>query len=442
MTRRNLKAFDSLASLPRGIKEGKVNVSVLGLGRIGLPIAVVLAKTGLKIVGIERNEKVVRTIRRGFTPFHYPIIQEWMNETQRKGLFSVTNDIQAAIKGSNLVLVCVGTPIGPMGQLDYSQLYSALNAIARSRSGDLAIMLRSTSAPGTMERIVKPMFSEQLSKRQRGRVVLSVCPERILEGRAHTELYELPEIVAADDDLGFEIARALFRRINPNKHILRTTPTGAELAKLFTNIYRYVGFAIANEFAIWSEQYGVDASEVIAVANQGYARSRIPQPGFAGGPCLGKDGFLLDNGTTFSSIVSVAWKLNEAIPHHVATSIMKVTGSLYGKKVAVLGASFKAESDDTRMSPSLKLADTLTAYGAQVIIHDPYVQGTSSLSAALRDPEIVVVATNHAVFRGLAKRIDASGCRLVYDVWKMYDPKSFSRSRYLSLGGILDPSTG
>jgi UDP-N-acetyl-D-mannosaminuronic acid dehydrogenase len=215
---------------------------------------------------------------------------------------------------------------------------------------------------------------------------------------------------------------------------LVTSPTGAELAKLFTNVYRYVNFALANEFAIWAEIYEENARDVIRVANDSYPRSRIPQPGFAGGPCLGKDGFLLDNGTTFSSIVSVAWKLNEAVPQHVVSSLLGELGNLYGKRIAVLGLAFKAESDDVRLSPSQKLIEILRAYGAEVLVHDPNVAGTLDVKEVLRAPEAVILATNHSAFRELAQDIDRSGCRVVYDVWGMFGDAKFTKAKYMEFG--------
>jgi UDP-N-acetyl-D-mannosaminuronic acid dehydrogenase len=234
--------------------------------------------------------------------------------------------------------------------------------------------------------------------------------------------------------LSVKIVAELFARINPEKAIIKTTPTGAELAKLFTNIYRYVNFALANEFAIWAEKYHEDAHEIIRVANDRYKRSNIPRPGFAGGPCLGKDGFLLDNGTTFSSIVSTAWKLNEGVPQHVVESLMDEIGNLYGRRIAVLGLAFKAESDDLRLSPSTKLVGILQAYGARVLAHDPHISGTLSLEEVLKEPDIVILATNHSAFKGLAEDIDRSGCSIVYDVWGLFDPNEFKKAKYRRFG--------
>jgi UDP-N-acetyl-D-mannosaminuronic acid dehydrogenase len=423
-----------LSDIPAKIRAGTAVVSVLGLGRVGLPLAIVLARSGIKVIGVDIDKQRLSSIEKGEMPFHYPALQDWLASVVHDKMLSVSSSAKEAIQKSDIVILTVGTPTGNQYQLDYSQLQSA---IRESLAGDLrnkAVLLRSTAVPGTMESIVRPMLTKETGLQIGKDFALAVCPERILEGNAHRELYELPEIIGAADAASTDIATELFRKINPKKKVISTTPTGAELAKLFTNIYRYVTFAIANEFAIWSERYGEDAHEIVRVANDGYERSKIPIPGFAGGPCLGKDGFLLDNNTTFSSIISTAWKLNEAIPQHVAQSLVRELGPLYKIRVSVLGLAFKADSDDTRLSPSAKLIEILRAYGAEIVVHDPHVKGTEALEKAMTNPDVVILATNHSAFRNIASRIDESGCKIFYDVWGIYKPTDFKKTRYMRFG--------
>jgi len=289
-------------------------------------------------------------------------------------------------------------------------------------------------APNTTVEIVIPFLEHKTGKKAGQDFAVVVCPERILEGRAVKELQELPEIIGSTNDICKEIATELFRKINHKKDILYTTPSGAELAKLFTNIYRYISFALSNEFAIWAESYGQDATELIKIANYNYPRSKIPIPGFVGGPCLSKDGNFLDNNTTFSSIVSTAWKLNESIPQHIMNNIKKLTGPLFGKKITVLGISFKAGSDDVRNSPSAKLVELLKGSGAEVSIHDPYVKNTLSLSDALKSPEVTIIATNHKEFLDKIEDIRKSESKIIYDVWGMFKKTDFPDSNYIKFG--------
>jgi len=318
--------------------------------------------------------------------------------------------------------------------MDHSQLHSALQEISQEDLAKKAVGFRCTLVPGTINNLAIPYLEEKSRLKAGADFALAMCPERILEGHAIEELYKLPEIVGGVNDVSNAIFAELFKKINPAKTILHTTPTGAELAKLFTNIYRYVSFALANEFAIWAEVYGEDAHNIIKVANYDYPRCNIPMPGFAGGPCLGKDGFLLDNNTTFSSIVSTAWKLNEAVPQHVAESLRRRIGQLYGRRISVFGLAYKAGSDDTRLSPCVKLVEILKGCGATVLVHDPNVPNTSAMDKALENPDVVVIAVNHPEFSRLAKRIDESGCRLVYDVWGIFDAADFQKASYMRFG--------
>jgi UDP-N-acetyl-D-mannosaminuronic acid dehydrogenase len=423
-----------LTDIPGKIRNGTAVVSVLGLGRVGLPLAIVLARSGIKVIGVDIDKRRLSAVERGEMPFHYPALQEWLATVVHDGMLTVSGSAKDAIPRSDIAILTVGTPTGNQYQLDYSQLQSAIREVSVTDLRNKAILLRSTGVPGTMETIVRPMLTKETGLQIGKDFALAVCPERILEGNAHRELYELPEIVGAEEPISAEIASELFRKINPKKKTISTTPTGAELAKLFTNIYRYVNFAIANEFAIWSERYGEDAHEIVRVANDGYERSKIPTPGFAGGPCLGKDGFLLDNNTTFSSIISTAWKLNEGVPQHVVQSLVRELGPLYKVRISVLGVAFKADSDDTRLSPSVKLVDILRAYGAEVLVHDPHVKGTETLERTLTSPDAIVLATNHTVFRNIADRIDESGCKIFYDVWGVYEPTDFKKTRYMRFG--------
>lgn len=423
-----------LEDLPSRIRNGNVVISVVGLGRVGLPLAVAFAHRGLFVIGVDKNEDAVSSVSRGKAPFHYPEIEQWLGDAISRGRLRVTLSVAEAVKQSDVVVVTVGTPTGSQFQLDYSQIQSAFRDLARAGLKDKAVIVRSTSVPGTLVGIILPLLMKETGLKPETDFALAVCPERILEGQAHRELFVLPEIIGGVGNLSSNIASELFRKLGNDKEVVLLTPTGAELAKLFTNIYRYVNFALANEFAIWAERYDEDAGSIIQAANRDYSRSRIPMPGFAGGPCLGKDGLLLDNNTTFSSIVSVAWKLNEAIPQHVVSSIAREIGSLYGRKIAVLGLAFKSESDDVRLSPSAKLVEILEAYGARVCVHDPYIKATASLEETLDSPEVVVLATNHSAFRHLAPLIDKSGCKLVYDVWRVFDPKSFQSAKYASFG--------
>jgi UDP-N-acetyl-D-mannosaminuronic acid dehydrogenase len=408
-------------------------IAVIGLGRVGLPLASVLANSGFKISGVDANQSRLESIKKGVCPFYDPPLQKNLEKAISSGNVSVVKNISES-NLPDIIFFTVGTPNSGEGIVDYSQLYGALEEISNINIKDKMIILRSTMPPKTTEDIIIPYLEDKSSLKCGIDFGLAVCPERILEGKAVKELFELPEIIGGINDVSTEIAKEIFLAINPNKEILITTLTGGELAKLFTNIYRYTTFALANEFAIWSEMYGVDGSEIIKLANYNYDRCNIPMPGFAGGPCLSKDGTFLDQNTTFTSIVSTAWKLNESIPQHIINNIKKIGGNLFNKKITVLGLSFKSGSDDLRNSPSVKLTEILKSTGANILIHDPYVKSTSSLDESLKESDIVIIATNHKEFKNIKDKINNSNAKIIYDVWSMYQEKDFPHSKYLRLG--------
>ena len=421
----------SLEMLIEKIKSRKATICVIGLGRAGLPLASVLANSGFNVLGIDVDKKKLELIRKSICPFYDPPLQENLKKSVASGRLTVSKTIN---EKTDVVFLTVGTPASMEGSADYSQLYAAIDEICSIVLLHKLIILRSTLPPKTTEDIIIPMLEKKTDLKCGKDFALAVCPERILEGKAIKEIYDLPEIIGGVNEISNKIAKEVFLGINNKKEILFTTPTGAELAKLFTNIYRYNIFALANEFAIWSEYYGENGTEIIKIANHDYERCDIPIPGFAGGPCLSKDSTFLANNIAFASIISAAWKLNESIPAHVVNNLKKLSGDLFGKKIAVLGIAFKKGSGDLRSSPSVKLVNILKTTGAQIHIHDPHVENTETLEQVLISPDIVIIATNHKEFNDIKEQIKNSHPKLIYDVWGLFSQSDFPNSKYIKFG--------
>jgi UDP-N-acetyl-D-mannosaminuronic acid dehydrogenase len=305
---------------------------------------------------------------------------------------------------------------------------SALEEIGDSlRSGTLVIT-RSTISPGTTERVVIPKLQELSGLKLGESLFVAFCPERIAEGKAVEELRELPEIIGGMDDASTELAAGVFALLGTGKKIHKTDPLSAELAKLFTNVYRYVNFALANEYALISEHYQRDAHKIIRMLRDGYERAPIPLPGPAGGPCLSKDGYFLIEELTFPDFVLTAWKLNDSVPAHLVqrlrNAVQRNGVSMEDTKVAVLGKAFKADIDDDRLSPAVRVAELLERLGTQVVVHDPYLCDVS-LDEALEGAHGVVLATNHSMYykldlRRVSELVDPK-CVLI-DAWGVFDP--------------------
>ena len=413
------------------IRDEQAVFVVVGLGRVGLPLSSVLANSGFNVIGIDVDENKLESVRNSKCPFFDPPLQESLEKSISSGRLTVSKTLQEKV---DVIFLTVGTPSSTEGSVDYSQLYAAIDEICSINLLQKLIILRSTLPPKTTEDVIIPLLENKTNLKCGKDFALAVCPERILEGKAIKEIYDLPEIIGGVNEISNKIAKEVFLKINNKKEILFTTPTGAELAKLFTNIYRYNIFALANEFAVWSEYYGVDGTEIIKIANHNYERCDIPIPGFAGGPCLSKDSTFLANNIAFASIISAAWNLNESIPVHVVNNLKKLSGNLFDKKIAVLGIAFKKGSDDLRNSPSVKLVDILKATGAQIHIHDPYVKNTETLEQVLISPDIVIIATNHKEFNNIKEQIKNSQPKLIYDVWGLFSQNDFPNSKYIKFG--------
>jgi len=403
------------------VKQNDFTLGVIGIGRVGLPLALVFANSGVNVIGIDRNKEYVEKIKRGEKPFNEHGIEEYMKTKN----FTPTANIKDGIEKSDILILTIGTPITEHMRPDYSQLRSAINSILDTSIKGKLIITRSTVSPGTVENFIKPLLEKKTGLKTGDDFGLSVCPERILEGKALEEIRNLPEIVGAVDEMSAEITSELFRKINKDKKIFVTTPKAAELAKLFTNVYRYINFALANEFGLLAEEYGEDAHEIINILNDGYSRGGVPVPGMTGGPCLSKDGYYLISNLMFPDFILTGWRLNESIPQHIVNRLKKRLNDkgkiIHDCKVCVLGLAFKAGIDDTRYSPAVRLVELLKIEAANVGVHDPYIEETDKLEDAVRDADAIILAVNHPKFDGVHKVIHKigkhkPGCILV-DCW-------------------------
>jgi UDP-N-acetyl-D-mannosaminuronic acid dehydrogenase len=415
------------------IKPGAFTMAVIGIGRVGLPLALSFADCGVRVLGVDRNPEHVDKVNGGILPFLEHGAEPLLKETLDLGTFEATTDSHSAVARADVVVLTVGTPLNTDLRADTSQLVSALTEIGGALKPGTLVITRSTISPGTTERVVVPKL-EELSGLTAGEdLFVAFCPERIAEGKAVEELRELPEIIGGIDDQSADLAEAVFRLLGEKKIIHRTDPLSAELAKLFTNVYRYVNFALANEYALIAEHYRRDAREIIRIARDGYSRAPIPLPGPAGGPCLSKDGYFLIEELTFPDFVLTAWKLNDSVPAHLVQRLrlgMESQGmSMESTKIAVLGKAFKADIDDDRLSPSLRVIEMLERLGANVVVHDPYLCDVQ-LDEALRDANGVVLATNHSMYYKLdlsrLAELAHPECVIV-DAWGVFDVDEATR---------------
>jgi UDP-N-acetyl-D-mannosaminuronic acid dehydrogenase len=328
--------------------------------------------------------------------------------TLADGTLTVSGD-PASIAGSEHVIVVIGTPVDEHLNPDPQAVISALEAVADQLVDGQVLILRSTVFPGVTRMV------ERLIERLGRSIDVAFCPERIAEGRAMEELYSLPQIVAARTDRAFERGSALFGRLTGT--IVRVEPEEAELAKLFTNSYRYIKFAAANQLYMMANDFGLDYERIRSAVIEDYPRAAdLPGPGFAAGPCLLKDTMQLAafNNNNFA-LGQASMQINEGLPLYLV-SRLAARYDLDAMTVGILGMAFKGESDDNRSSLSYKLKRVLKVRAGAVLTTDPFVtidDELSPLEVVLERADLIVIGAPHKAYAELPIS------QPVVDIWNL-----------------------
>jgi len=340
-------------------------------------------------------------------PFREEGAEELLHQVLATGRLTLSDDPRLLSRTLQVVVV-IGTPIDEFLNPAMASFDRAMQQISPYLRDGALVVLRSTIYPGTTAYVTDALAAD-------GRKVdVAFCPERIAEGHALQELRSLPQIVGADEERAGARAEDLFARLGVTT--IRTTTREAELAKLMTNAWRYMKFAVANQFFMIADAAGVDYNRVLDAIRRDYPRAQdLPGPGLAAGPCLLKDTMQL---AAFTSdhfpMGQSAMQINEGMPAYIVTAVERRCGSLRGRKIGILGMAFKAESDDPRASLSYKLRKLLSWAGASVLCTDPYVRDDRfvPLQRVLDESDLLILGAPHREYR----KLDVGG-RDVVDVW-------------------------
>jgi UDP-N-acetyl-D-mannosaminuronic acid dehydrogenase len=397
------------------------DVSVIGLGRVGLPLAISFADRGMRVLGIDNDADRTAAVRDGRMPFGETGMQEVLDRVHSAGTLQISERASEAAHARHIVIT-LGTPSFSHIEIDLSQIRSVLDDLLPHLGEGHSLTLRSTIAPGTTD------FVAGYLEKHRGfaigeDVFVAHAPERIAAGRFLEEIGTLPCIVGGVGERSGEVVGELFSAFGAR--IVQTTPVEAELAKIWTNILRYTMFALPNLLMMDCDQYGANVFEVIDLINRDYPRGGMPQPGLTAGTCLRKDFAFSEERSRAPGMLLAVSRVNESVPLFLVQGMSRRIGGLKGKKVAVLGLAFKAGTDDERDSLAHKLVRLLERELADVAVHDPHVATpTQSFEDAVIDADAVVVATNHDEFCG-AKSLQriADGARsraLLVDPWDCF----------------------
>lgn len=384
-------------------------VVVGGCGHVGLPLAIAFASRGLRVGIYDINQAAVDTVNSGELPFQEDGALEVLRKGLADGLLHATTDPSVIARAAAVVIV-VGTPVDEhLNPNPHAVGRSIEGAIEHYRAGQL-VVLRSTVYPGVTKNV------ERMFARHALDVEVAFCPERIAEGKAMTELYSLPQIVSGRSQDVRDRAAKLFGHLT--EQIVELEPEEAELAKLFTNTWRYIKFAAANQFYVMANDHGLDFEKIRTALSHDYPRAAdMPGAGFAAGPCLFKDTMQLAAFSDNSFVLGhSAMLVNEGLPLYVVTQLEKKL-DLENLRVGILGMAFKGESDDIRSSLSYKLKRILEFRAAEVLCTDPYVTVDETLlpvEEVIERSDVLILAAPHRSYRDL----DARGT-LVVDIWNM-----------------------
>lgn len=385
-------------------------LSVIGLGYVGLPSAVVFASRGFSVIGVDVDVGKVEAVNSGRCYIREPGLDELLRDVVSRGLLRATTDAVKAVRESDAVIIAVPTPV-KNGIADLSYLRDALITVRMGLHRGQLVVIESTVPPGTTIGLAKPLLEESGLKVEED-FYLAHVPERIAPGKAIDELLNMPRVVGGVGPKSTEKALELYSRVNSKPQ--PTDATTAEFVKLIENTYRDLNIAYANILALMAEKIGVDVYEAIRLANT-HHRVNIHTPGAGvGGPCLTKDPYMLASiFTEFwgTELITLARRINEYMPRHtvdIVEKALKDSGlDIRSARVAVLGATYKGGVDDTRESPARYVVEELMDKGASVVVYDPYTSESFgaergvSLEDTVKNADVLVIVTDHPEFKNL-----------------------------------------
>ena len=382
-------------------------VIVGGCGHVGLPLGVKFSLAGAETILLDINQDSVERVMSGSFPFMENGGDEQLKAALKKGLTATTDAKQC--ENADVIVFVTGTPVDEHLNPKVSDVTKVFDMYSEFFKPGTLVIMRSTLFPGTMKHLHEKVTREGLQIR------LSFCPERVAEGFALDEIDSLPQIVSAFDDESFEGAHEIFSALAPS--VIKLEPLEAEITKLMANSWRYLEFAIANQFYMIAESQGVDFFKIYQAIQYDYPRAQgYKRPGFAAGPCLFKDTMQLASYFKNQFFMGhSAMLVNEGLATFaVEKAVKEAGGSLWGKKVGILGLAFKANNDDIRESLSFKVKKNLEFQGADIIEFDPYVEGSCSLDHLKTEADLLILCTPHACFKEL------SFSQPVVDVWGFF----------------------
>jgi UDP-N-acetyl-D-mannosaminuronic acid dehydrogenase len=398
------------ATLRKKIEDRTAILGVIGLGYVGLPVACKFAEAGFDVIGVDIKSDRVSQINAGQNPIEgrEPGLAELLIKVTKSGQLKATTEY-TQIDDADVIMVSVETPVGDDHKPGFKALRAALTSIGGIMKPGVLVIIESTIAPGTMDRLVAPVLEQTSGLKINDGFSLGHCPERVMPGKLLVNIERMPRVCGASSPETAETMMALYEVIVKGE-LDPTDCLTAELVKTTENAYRDANIAFANEVALICESVRGDVWKVRKLVNKVPDRLMLEPGAGVGGHCIPKDPWLLmytaNEERTALRLIPAAREINDSMPLHVVALLqdaLKTAGSdIAGSRVLVMGYAYLADSDDTRNSPSALLVDSLQELGAEVIIHDPYIdEFQSDIWSVAVDIDAVVVMVRHSQYLDL-----------------------------------------
>ncbi|TCS83360.1 nucleotide sugar dehydrogenase [Tepidibacillus fermentans] len=446
LTEKELELNPIAKQLYDKIENKTATIGVVGLGYVGLPLAVEKAKAGYKVIGFDVQQKRVDMVNRGEN-YIGDVVDEDLVEIVKSGQLKATTDY-SKIREVDTVAICVPTPLDEHQQPDISYVENSTKAIAEYLHQGMLVVLESTTYPGTTEEVVKPIL-EQTGLKCGEDFFVAYSPERVDPGNKYFNTKNTPKVVGGITPACTTLASSLYRNVLEGEVHEVSSPAVAEMEKILENTFRNINIALVNEMAILCHKMGIDVWEVInAAKTKPYGfMAFYPGPGL-GGHCIPIDPFYLTwKAREFkyhTRLIETAAEINNYMPEFVIERTMKILNeekkSLNGSKVLLLGAAYKNDIDDLRESPVLDIIEFLEKYGADVHYSDPYIpqfthkgieyHSVDITPESLKEMDIVILTTNHSDFH---YEMIAESAQIIFDTRNAFSRVKDIKAKYYKL---------
>jgi UDP-N-acetyl-D-mannosaminuronic acid dehydrogenase len=439
-----IQDFAKENNLLNAIHDRTLRLVVFGCGYVGLATAGLFASKKFKVISIDIQPSIVRNLNAGISPVKEAFLQKLISVNVKAGRLKAKIDPQESLMQSDVVIICVQTPITKDNRPDLSILAGVLNTIGKNLKKGMLVIIRSTIPPNTLRGQIKPKLESFSGLKADEDFYLATVPERLLPGNIDECVGHV--LVGGIGPKSNKVTSELFKVINSN--VIETSDVTAEICKTAENAYRDVNIAFANQLALICEQQGADVKKVIELANS-HPRVKILAPGTGvGGPCLTKDSYLLIHGSNISlNLLDKARDINNYMPYHIVqlakSAIKKAKKDFEETCITILGTAYKGNVSDSRFSPSEPIIRQLKNFGCQVISFDPFcsesfgAKKAISIWDAIHDSDCIVLAVEHATFKNL--NLNKIKCQMkdkpiIIDAKRLIDPYLAKKMGFMYFG--------